>query len=297
MSASQRSCSPSSRASYVSLSDLAEKKRRGEPIVMVTAYDFASAQVSEHAKVDVVLVGDTAAMTVLGYPGTELVSFEEMLILGRAVRRGLHTPIMVGDMPMGTYEASDSLAVQSAKRLVKETGCEVVKLEGGGPSVNRVRAITQSGIGVMGHLGLTPQTHTALGGFKTQGKSAEAAALIARDADELQRAGAFALVLEAIPAEIAALITRRLEIPVIGIGAGSGTDGQVLVYNDLLGIFDAFKPKFVKRYAELRPTMDQAIGGYVSDVRERRFPTEAHTYDIPEGELDKFREILAQTHE
>ncbi len=261
---------------------------------MVTAYDFPSARVSERAQVDVVLVGDTAAMTVLGYPGTEPVSIEELLMLAGAVRRGLWTPLLVGDLPMGSYEASDELAVSSAQRFVKEAGCDVVKLEGDGSSVFRARAIVASGIGVMGHLGLTPQTRSALGGFRTQGKTAAAAARIVRGAEELQGAGCFALVLEAIPAQVATLITGRLEIPVIGIGAGAGTDGQVLVFNDLLGIFDDFKPKFVKRYAELRPVMDDALSRYVSDVRERRFPTGAHTYDIPAHELASFREIIAQ---
>lgn len=233
-------------------------------------------------------------MTVLGYPGTEPVSIEEMLMLARAVRRGLQTPLLVGDLPMGSYEASDELAVLSAQRFVKEAGCDVVKLEGDGSSVSRARAITASGIGVMGHLGLTPQTRTALGGFRTQGKTAAAAARIVRSAQELQQAGCFALVLEAIPAEVAAFITRRLEIPVIGIGAGAHTDGQVLVFNDLLGIFDAFNPKFVKRYAELRPVIEDALSRYVGDVRERRFPTGGHTYDIPADELEIFREILAQ---
>lgn len=260
----------------------------------MTAYDYSSAQVSEHAQVDVVLVGDTAAMTVLGYPGTEPVSIDEMLMLARAVCRGLQTPLLVGDLPMGSYEASDELAVSSAQRFVKEAGCDVVKLEGDGSSVSRARAIISSGIGVMGRLGLTPQTQTALGGFRTQGRTADAAARIFCGAQELQRAGCFAFVLEAIPAEVAALITRQLEIPVIGIGAGARTDGQVLVFNDLLGIFDAFKPKFVERYAELRPVMDDALGRYVSDVRGRRFPTNADIYDIPPGELKKFRDILAQ---
>ena len=294
MSASRQNRDPANRESRVTVSDLRTKKRSGEPIVMVTAYDFPSAQVSEHAQVDVVLVGDTAAMTVLGYPGTEPVSVEEMLMLARAVRRGLQTPLLVGDLPMGSYEASDELAVWSAQRFVKEAGCDVVKLEGDGSSVSRARAIVSSGIGMMGHLGLTPQTRTALGGFRTQGKTADGAARIVRGAQELQQAGCFALVLEAVPAQVAAFITRRLEIPVIGIGAGAGTDGQVLVFNDLLGIFDAFKPKFVKRYAELRPVMEDALGRYASDVRQRRFPTGMHTYDIPAKELARFRETLAQ---
>jgi 3-methyl-2-oxobutanoate hydroxymethyltransferase len=286
---------PSGLRSPICLSDLAVKKRRGEPIVMVTAYDFVSAQVAEHSGVDVVLVGDTAAMTMLGYAGTEPISLEEMLMLGRAVRRGLQTPIMVGDMPMGTYEASDQLSVQSAQRLIKETGCDVVKLEGAGTSADRAQAIVRAGIAVMGHLGLTPQTRTALGGFRTQGKTSDGAERILSGALELQRAGCFALVLEAIPAEVATLITQRLEIPVIGIGAGSQTDGQVLVFNDLLGIFGAFKPKFVKRYAALAPVMSDALTRYASDVRNRRYPTTEHTYDIPPRELERFRETLSQS--
>ncbi len=292
MSASRQSRDAAGGAFRVTTPDLTAKKRHGEPIVMVTAYDFPSAQASEHAQVDVVLVGDTAAMTVLGYPGTEPVSIEEMLMLARPVRRGLNTPLLVGDLPMGSYEASDELAVSSAQRFVKEAGCDVVKLEGAGPSVSRARAISASGIGVMGHLGLTPQTRTAIGGFRTQGRTADAAARIVRAARQLQLAGCFGLVLEAIPADVAALITRQLEIPVIGIGAGADTDGQVLVFNDLLGIFDAFRPKFVKRYAELRVDMDDALAHYVSDVRGRRFPTDAESYDIPPGELKTFRDML-----
>jgi 3-methyl-2-oxobutanoate hydroxymethyltransferase len=202
---------------------------------------------------------------------------------------------MVGDLPMGSYERSDELAVDSAQRFVKEAGADVVKLEGDGSSVSRARAIVNAGIPVMGHLGLTPQTRAALGGYRTQGRTSDAAVRILRGALELQRAGCFALVLEAIPAQVASIITQRLEIPVIGIGAGSGTDGQVLVFNDLLGIFDAFKPKFVKRYAELRPITDEALARYVSDVRERRYPTGTHTYDIPEAELEAFTETLAQS--
>jgi 3-methyl-2-oxobutanoate hydroxymethyltransferase len=294
MCAAQSDDDPTGHRSQINLSDLAIKKSRGEPIVMVTAYDYVSAQIAEHSGVDIVLVGDTAAMTTLGYAGTERVSFAEMLMLGRAVRRGLRTPLMVGDMPMGTYETSDRLAVQSAQRLIKETGCDVVKLEGAGTSIDRARAIVRSGIAVMGHLGLTPQTRTALGGFRTQGKTSDAAERIVRDAQELQRAGCFALVLEAIPAQVASLIARRLEIPVIGIGAGAQTDGQVLVFNDLLGIFDAFKPKFVKRYAALAPAMSDALARYTNDVRTRRYPADEHTYDIAPQELRRFREALSQ---
>ena len=240
-------------------------KAAGEPIVMVTAYDYPSAKVAEEAGVDIVLVGDTAAMVVLGYPGTEPVSMDEMIMLGKAVRRGLRTPLMVGDMPMGSYESSNELAVQSAQRLVKETGCQVVKLEAGGTSVERARAIVRSGIPVMGHVGLTPQTATALGGYKTQGKTAQDAIKLCEDALALQAVGCFAIVFEAVPAAVTEAIVEKLEMPTIGIGAGPATAGQVLVFHDLLGITTGRMAKFVKRYADVH---DEMVGG-VAPVRRR----------------------------
>src|SRR5438045_3365188 len=202
----------------VTLPQLAEKKRLGEPIVMVTAYDYPSAQVAQSAGVDVVLVGDSGAMTVLGYPSTVPVSTDEMLVLASAVRRGLKTPFLVGDMPFGSYEASDEQAVASAQRFVKEAGCDAVKLEGGGTAVARAKAIVAAGIPVMGHVGLTPQTATALGGYRAQGRTAQRALDVTRDALDLQDAGCFAVVFEAIPAAVAEAIMERMEIPVIGIG-------------------------------------------------------------------------------
>jgi 3-methyl-2-oxobutanoate hydroxymethyltransferase len=278
----------------VTLPRLAEMKEAGEPIVMVTAYDYPSAKVAEEAGADIVLVGDTAAMVVLGYPGTEPVSMEEMVMLGKAVRRGLKTPLMVGDMPMGSYEASNELAVQSAQRLVKETGCQVVKLEAGGTSVERARAIVRSGIPVMGHVGLTPQTATALGGYKTQGKTAEGAIKLCEDALALQSVGCFAIVFEAVPAAITEAIVGRLEIPTIGIGAGLATAGQVLVFHDLLGITTGRTPKFVKRYAEVHEEMVGGVGRYVEEVRSRRFPESDHVYGVDPGELEEFRRYLDQ---
>jgi 3-methyl-2-oxobutanoate hydroxymethyltransferase len=269
-------------------------KAAGEPIAMVTAYDYPSAKVAEEAGADIVLVGDTAAMVVLGYPGTEAVSMEEMVMLGRAVRRGLKTPLMIGDMPMGSYEASNELAVQSAQRLVKETGCQVVKLEAGGTSVERARAIVRSGIPVMGHVGLTPQTATALGGYKTQGKTAEGAIRLCEDALALQSVGCFAIVFEAIPAAIAEVIATRLEVPTIGIGAGPATAGQVLVYHDLLGISTGRAPKFVKRYAEVHEAMVRGVGQYVEEVRSRRFPEPDHVYGVEPSELAEFKRYLDQ---
>ena len=278
----------------VTLPRLAEMKAAGEPIVMVTAYDYPSARVAEEAGVDLVLVGDTAAMVVLGYPGTEPVSIEEMITLGKAVRRGTQTALMVGDMPMGSYEASNELAVQSAQRLVKETGCQVVKLEAGGTSVERARSIVRAGIPVMGHVGLTPQTATALGGYKTQGKTAQGAIQLLEDALALQSVGCFSVVFEAVPAAIAESIAERLEIPAIGIGAGPATAGQVLVYHDLLGISTGRAPKFVKRYAEIHAAMVEGVRSYVDEVRSQRFPAAEHVYSIEPAELAEFQRYLEQ---
>jgi 3-methyl-2-oxobutanoate hydroxymethyltransferase len=273
----------------MSLPRLQEMKENGEPIVMVTAYDYPSATVAEAAGVDLVLVGDSAANVVLGYERTDLVSMEEMIVLGKAVRRGLKTPLMIGDMPMGSYEASDELAVLSAQRLVKETGCHAVKLEAGGVSVQRARAIAAAGIPVMGHLGLTPQTATALGGYKAQGKSAKAAIQLSEDAQALQLAGCFAVVFEAVPAEIAATIAARLDIVTIGIGAGSATSGQVLVFHDLLGITQGHMAKFVKRYADVHESMVDAVGRYAAEVRGGSFPGPEHVYGIDPEELADFQ--------
>jgi 3-methyl-2-oxobutanoate hydroxymethyltransferase len=278
----------------VTLPRLAEMKKAGEPIVMVTAYDYPSARVAEEAGVDLVLVGDTAAMVVLGYPGTEQVSMEEMVMLGKAVRRGVRTPLMVGDMPMGSYEASNELAVQSAQRLVKETGCQVVKLEAGGTSVERARAIVRAGIPVMGHVGLTPQTATALGGYKTQGKTAAGAIQLLEDALALQSVGCFAIVFEAVPAAITEAIVAKLEIPAIGIGAGPATAGQVLVFHDLLGITTGRSPKFVKRYADVHEAMREGVARYAEEVRSRRFPEPDHVYGVEPSELAEFQRYLEQ---
>jgi 3-methyl-2-oxobutanoate hydroxymethyltransferase len=276
----------------MSLPRLEEMKRNGEPITMVTAYDYPSATVAEAAGVDLVLVGDSAANVVLGYERTDLVSMEEMIVLGKAVRRGLKTPLMIGDMPMGSYEASNELAILSAQRLVKETGCQVVKLEAGGVSVERARAIIRAGIPVMGHVGLTPQTAIALGGYKAQGKSARSAIALCEDALALQSVGCFAIVFEAVPAEITAAIVERLEVPSIGIGAGPSTSGQVLVFHDLLGITTGHMAKFVKRYAEIHEEMVAAVGTYDSEVRAGQFPGPEHGYSIDPAELAEFNRWL-----
>jgi 3-methyl-2-oxobutanoate hydroxymethyltransferase len=236
----------------------------------------------------VVLVGDSGAMTVLGYPSTIPVSTDEMLMLASAVRRGLRTPLLVGDLPFGSYEASDEQAVATAQRFIKEAGCDAVKLERGGTSVQRARAIVEAGIPVMGHVGLTPQTATALGGYRAQGRTAEQALGVARDALALQEAGCFAIVLEAIPAAVAAALMPRLEIPVIGIGAGDATDGQVLVFHDLLGIYDGHVARFAKRYGDVRSHMIAGVAEYAAEVRSRAFPAPEHFYSIDDDELATF---------
>jgi 3-methyl-2-oxobutanoate hydroxymethyltransferase len=272
---------------------LAEKKRLADPIVMVTAYDYPSARSAEFAGVDLVLVGDSAATTVLGYNATTPVELGDMLVLARAVRRGLRTPLMIGDLPFGSYEVSDEQAITTAMRMVKEAGCEAVKLEGGGEaSVKRARAIVNAGIPVMGHVGLTPQTSTALGGWKAQGRTARAAARIGAEAQALQQAGCFALVFEAIPSAVTEQLMPLIEIPVIGIGAGPATDGQVLVFHDLLGIRDGLGPRFVKRYANIQEEMNAGVSAYAEDVRMRRYPGPEHTYKIDPAELAELQAQL-----
>jgi 3-methyl-2-oxobutanoate hydroxymethyltransferase len=273
----------------MTLPRLADCKRLGEPIVMVTAYDYPSAQVAQEAGVDIVLVGDSGAMTVLGYPSTVPVSVEEMLMLTAAVRRGLRTPLLVADLPFGSYEASDRQAIETAQRFVKEGGADAVKIERGGTSVQRALAIVEAGIPVMGHVGLTPQTATSLGGHKAQGRNAEQALAVAHDAVALQQAGCFSLVLEAIPAAVTELLMTQMEIPVIGIGAGDATDGQVLVFHDLLGIYDGHVARFVKRYEDVRAHMVAGVAQYADDVRSRRFPAPEHFYSIDDSELERVR--------
>jgi 3-methyl-2-oxobutanoate hydroxymethyltransferase len=278
----------------ITLLKLAEKRALGEPIVMVTAYDHPSALIVEDAGVDVVLVGDSAANNVLGYRDTVPITMDELLMLARAVRRGLRTPLMVGDLPFGSYESSDEQAIATAHRFVKEAGCDAVKLEGGGQMAERARAIIQAGTPVMGHVGLTPQTATALGGYRAQGRTAERALQVLEDALALQEAGCFSIVFEAIPNELTDLIMEQMEIPVIGIGAGPSPDGQVLVYHDLLGINDSFKPKFVKRYAELRQTMVDAVTTYAEEVRTAAFPGPEHAYGVAPEEMERLKEMLAK---
>jgi 3-methyl-2-oxobutanoate hydroxymethyltransferase len=278
----------------ISLTTLAEKKALGEPIVMVTAYDYPSAEVAEEAGVDVVLVGDSGAMTVLGYPSTVPVQLEELLMLARAVRRGLKTPLMIGDMPFGSYEASNEEAIHSAQRFIKEAGCDAVKIERGGTSVERTRAMVDAGIPVMGHVGLTPQTATALGGYRSQGRTAERALRVLHDALSLQEAGCFAIVFEAIPSALTEAIMPRMEVPVIGIGAGAATDGQVLVFHDLLGIYSGHAARFVKRYASVREEMIRGVSAFADEVRTRKYPQEEHGYTMAPDEIARLHELLRE---
>jgi len=277
----------------LALPELAEMKRRGQKIVMVTAYDAPGARFAEDAGVDVILVGDTAAMVVLGYEGTTVpVTMDEMIFLTKTVARSAYRPIIVGDMPFGSYQISDEDALRNAIRFVKEARADVVKLEGAGPSVSRARAIVGAGIPVMGHVGLTPQSATMLGGFKTQGKTSEAARKLVDDALELEAAGCFSIVLEAVPAPVAAEITRRLRVPTIGIGAGVDCDGQVLVYHDLLGLTEGHLPRFVKRYANLSGEIRDALAEYAREVRAGSFPEKQHTYTMAQEELEEFEAAL-----
>ena len=251
---------------------------------MVTAYDYPSAQVAQEAGADVVLVGDSGAMTVLGYPSTVPVSTDEMLMLAAAARRGLRTPFLVGDLPFGSYEGSDEQAVATAQRFIKEAGCDAVKLERGGTSAQRARAIVDAGIPVMGHVGLTPQTATALGGYRAQGRTTDRALTVARDAVALQEAGCFSIVFEAIPASVTEIVMERIDVPVIGIGAGPAADGQVLVFHDLLGIYDGHAPRFAKRYAEIKAQMVAGVAEYAAEVRVGRVPgPAAHVLDRRRG--------------
>ncbi len=276
----------------MTITRLAEMKEDGLPITMVTAYDFPSAQVIEEVGVDVVLVGDSAANCVLGYDSTVPVGMDEMTILAKAVRRGLKTPLLVGDLPFGSYEASNELAIASAQRLVKEAGCDAVKLEGGGASVERAAAIIGAGIPVMGHVGLTPQTATALGGLRAQGRTASQAIKVAEDAIALDQAGCFAIVIEAVPQAVAELIVQNLEAPTIGIGAGNATAGQVLVLHDLAGINDGHMAKFVKRYADVRGEMKKGVADYVAEVRSGAFPGPEHVYSVEPSELERLQQRL-----
>jgi 3-methyl-2-oxobutanoate hydroxymethyltransferase len=266
----------------VTVPDFLAKKQRGEPITMLTAYDYPTALAVDRAGIDSILVGDSLGMVVLGYESTLPVTMEDMLHHCKAVKRGAQHALLVGDMPFMSYQVSVTEALRNAGRFLQEGGMDAVKLEGGRVRVDAIRAIVGAGIAVMGHIGLTPQSISALGGFRVQGRSAAAAQRLYEDALLLQEAGCFSLVLESVPAQLGEFISRRLQIPTIGIGAGVGCDGQVLVLHDLLGLFDRFTPRFVRRYTELHHAILAALQQYKADVIERRFPATEHTYTIPD---------------
>lgn len=282
------------QAGPLALPTLAAARARGVPIVMLTAYDHPSGRVAQAAAVDVVLVGDSAAMTVLGYGSTRDISVEELLMLTRAVRRAVTDIPLVGDLPFGSYEPSDVMAVATARRFVAEGGCDAVKLEGAREMLPRVRAIVDAGIAVVGHVGLLPQSVTAADGYRAQGRDAEQALAIIADAQALDAAGCAALVVEAVPSEIGALVTERVNIPVIGIGAGAATHGQVLVYHDLLGLGEGKVARFVRRYAEGRREQVEAVRRWADDVRSGRFPSESEGYGIAPEALAEVRRRLGQ---
>jgi 3-methyl-2-oxobutanoate hydroxymethyltransferase len=278
--------------------DLTEMARSHERIAMVTAYDASSARLADRAGVDIILVGDSAAMTVLGHESTIPVTLDEMLMLTRAVTRVVRHAFVVADMPFGSYQPGEDEALRGAIRFVKEAGADAVKLEGAGRTLTRVGSILDAGIPVMGHVGLTPQS-AALGGegYKARGRTAAEARRIFDQARALERAGCFAVVLEAIPAAVAAYISEALKIPTIGIGAGPSCDGQVLVWHDLLGLTPGHVPRFVKPYADLKATVAGAIEAYVADVRTGAFPAAEHTYGMPEAELARFESQLKEARQ
>ena len=278
----------------VSLTNLAQKKAAGERIVMVTAYDYPTARLADEAGLDLVLVGDSAAMTVLGHDSTVPATMDEMVMLTRAAARGAERPLLVADMPFGSFQVSDEEALRNAIRFVKEAGADAVKLEGAGPSLSRVRTIVAAGIPVMGHVGLTPQSATALGGLRAQGQTATRALKLFDEARALEAEGCFAVVLEAVPARVSARISQALSVPTIGIGSGPDCDGQVLVLHDLIGLYQGRSARFVKRYADVGDTIKDALERYAADVRAGAFPEEEHTYSMPEEELALFESGLTR---
>jgi len=270
------------------------KKERGEPLTMLTAYDFPTAKVVDAAGIDSILVGDSLGMVVLGYENTIPVTMEEMLHHCKAVSRGSSRALLIGDMPFMSYQVSIEDAVLNAGRFLQEAGMDAVKLEGGRERLGAVQAIIGAGIPVLGHLGLTPQSVHKLGGFKAQGKTADAANHILEDALLLEEAGCFGIVLESVPERVATYISQRLKIPTIGIGAGRECDGQVLVIHDLIGLYDGFTPKFVKQYATLHNDIQKAIKEFQLEVQDKKFPTQEHTFSINDQEWDSFLKMVGE---
>ena len=276
----------------VTIPYLFDKKAKKEPITMLTCYDYPMALLEEKAEIDIILCGDSLGMTVYGYNGTLPVTMDMMIVHAAAVTRGAPTAFVIGDMPFLSYQVSKEEAVRNAGRFMQEAGTDAVKLEGGAVMAETVKTIVNAGIPVMGHIGLTPQSISALGGFKAQGRSAEAAYRLIKDAEALEAAGAFSILLEAIPPEISAIITERARIPIISIGAGLPCDGQLLIVHDMLGFFDRFTPKFVKKYADLNGQIFQAMLQYKDEVHQQAFPGKEHTYGMPAEEMEKLHKML-----
>jgi 3-methyl-2-oxobutanoate hydroxymethyltransferase len=292
MSTTAISTSTSQRKKVTTLS-FRQKKERCELITMLTAYDYPTAMAMDKAGIDAILVGDSLAMVVLGYETTLPVTMDEMLHHARAVARGAKSALLVGDMPFMSYQTSIEKAMENAGRFLQQGGMDAVKLEGGRERADAVRAIVGAGIPVMAHIGLTPQSINQLGGFRAQGKTASAAKRLLEDAKILEDAGAFSIVLEAVPARLAEFISKQISIPTIGIGAGAGCDGQVLVTHDLLGLFDRFTPKFVKQYANFHDMMNKAFTEYIDDVETKKFPAVEHAIEMMDGEWDEFQRLTA----
>jgi 3-methyl-2-oxobutanoate hydroxymethyltransferase len=278
----------------VTILDLQKRKEQGQPITMLTAYDYGMANLVDAAGIDVILVGDSVGMVVMGLDSTVPVTMAEMLHHCKMVARGSQRAFLIGDMPFLSYQASIQEAIHNAGRFLKEAGMEAVKLEGGQEMVETIAAIARAGIPLMGHIGLTPQSVSQLGGYRIQGKTALAAQKLLEDALALEAAGCFSLVLEAVPAPVATAISQRLQIPTIGIGAGPGCDGQVLVYHDLLGLFERLQPRFVKRYAELRQVIVDALTAFRDEVTDGHFPSQNHTYPMDTAEYEAFMAYLKE---
>jgi 3-methyl-2-oxobutanoate hydroxymethyltransferase len=276
----------------ITIQDIKQAKKDCRKIIMATAYDYPFGLIADEAGVDIVLVGDSLGMVVMGLDGTVGVTMDQMIHHIRAVVSGCKKALVIGDMPFMSYNTSIREAIINAGRLMKEGGCDVVKLEGGVDFAPTVEAIVKAGIPVQGHIGLTPQTASALGGFKMQGKDAQAAKSIIDDAKALEDAGAFSLILEAVPAPLGELVAKSVAVPVIGIGAGSQVDGQVLVTHDMVGLFDKFVPKFVKQYAQIRPTIIDALKTFKEEVSNESFPASEHSFSMPDKTLEELKKII-----
>ncbi len=276
----------------VTIPDVIKAKTEGRKLVMMTAYDYPFGLLADEAGVDIVLIGDSLGMVVMGLDGTVEVTMEHMIHHIRAVVRGCKGPLVIGDMPFMSYNTSIPEAIHNAGRLMKEGGCDAIKLEGGVDFAATIEAIVKAGIPVQGHIGLTPQTASALGGFKMQGRDAAAAKQIIDDAKALQKAGVFSMILEAVPAPLGKLVAEAVQVPVIGIGAGSDVDGQVLVTHDMVGLFDKFVPKFVKQYTKIRPIILEALQAYKKEVTDVNFPAAEHSFKMPDEALAQLKQMI-----